>query len=190
MQSLEEIKRKITGTDSLKSIIRTMKIMASVNIRQYEKILKSITGYNHTIELSLQVVLKTFNKNNPYFIHKKGISGKTGVIILGSDLGMCGQFNEQISSFTFQKINSLNIESGNIIILALGERVISRIEDMGHKISENILFPAGFQTGITSLLNDLVLKLEKWRDILNIDNVLLFYNKPLEESDYLCLQHA
>jgi F-type H+-transporting ATPase subunit gamma len=37
MQTLDEIRKQIKNIQGLKSIVRTMKVLASVSIRQYEK---------------------------------------------------------------------------------------------------------------------------------------------------------
>lgn len=181
MQSLEEIKRKISSTDSLKSIIRTMKLIASVNIRQYEKNLKTLTNFQHTIELSFQVALKALNKNNPYFSRHSDTGSKTGIVVLGSDLGLCGQFNEQIATFTAQRMAAMNLEPELTPIMAIGDKIVPRLEDAGFTITEKVLFPAGLQTGVAPVLQKLIFILEQWRDTRHIENVTVFFNKPAVE---------
>ena len=55
---IEHLKRKIKSAGDLLSVVKTMKILAAVSIRQYEKALESFVEYNRTVEMGLQVVLK------------------------------------------------------------------------------------------------------------------------------------
>jgi hypothetical protein len=51
MQTLEGLKRTIGSTRDLQSLVKTMKAMAAVNIRQYEKALASLRTYDRTIRM-------------------------------------------------------------------------------------------------------------------------------------------
>jgi hypothetical protein len=51
MQTLEGLKRTIGSTRDLQSLVKTMKAMAAVNIRQYEKALASLRTYDRTIKM-------------------------------------------------------------------------------------------------------------------------------------------
>jgi len=54
---LESLGRKIYGADGLKSVVRTMKVLAASNIIQYEKAVSSLSEYYNTVEMGLFVCL-------------------------------------------------------------------------------------------------------------------------------------
>lgn len=58
MTTIEELKHKIATAQDLQSVVKTMKALAAVSIRQYEKAAESLTEYNLTLELGLQILLK------------------------------------------------------------------------------------------------------------------------------------
>ena len=58
METLETLGKRIATTGDLQSIVRTMKSLSAVSIRQYERAVVALTGYNRTIELGLQVLLR------------------------------------------------------------------------------------------------------------------------------------
>ena len=60
MQTIETIKRKINSAEDLQSIVKTMKALAAVSIRQYEKAVESLAEYNRTVEMGLRVILICF----------------------------------------------------------------------------------------------------------------------------------
>ena len=58
MEMLEALTKKISTIENLKSVVRTMKSLSAVSIRQYETAEAAIAEYHRTIELGLQVVLR------------------------------------------------------------------------------------------------------------------------------------
>ncbi len=106
MTTIEELKHKIATVDDLKSVIKTMKALAAVSIRQYEKAVESLTEYDRTLEKGWQILLK----NNPELLIKKSpqTTQSWGLVVFGSDWGMCGQFNERIAEYTHDYLNSLS----------------------------------------------------------------------------------
>ncbi|MEQ8960851.1 MAG: F0F1 ATP synthase subunit gamma, partial [Coleofasciculus sp. C2-GNP5-27] len=58
MATIEELKTQISSAQDLQSVVKTMKALAAVSIRQYEKAVESLVEYNRTIEMGLQILLK------------------------------------------------------------------------------------------------------------------------------------
>jgi F-type H+-transporting ATPase subunit gamma len=58
MQTIESLKRNIQSAQDLLGVVKTMKALAAVSIRQYQKAVESLSEYNRTVEMGLQVVLK------------------------------------------------------------------------------------------------------------------------------------
>lgn len=125
MQTMEGLKRRIQSVQELGSVVRTMKVMAAVGIRQYEQAVASLSDYVGTIEMGLQVVLA----ENPWLM-AKGADRRThqpvAFVVLGSDQGMVGQFNDRMAGYALENIPP-EIRSGGII--AVGQRVSVKLED-------------------------------------------------------------
>ena len=58
MQTPEALKRKIQSAQDLLGVVKTMKALAAVSIRQYQRAVESLADYNRTVEMGLQIVLK------------------------------------------------------------------------------------------------------------------------------------
>jgi len=176
MQSAEEVKRKLSGAESLKSIVRTMKVLAAVNVRQYEKMSDAIDGYNEIVEMGFRVFLSNEEKNyNP-----APEDENTGYIVLGSDMGMCGRFNEQIASYAMEKTGN----NGSKTVMAVGDKVSAKLEDAGLKPAETIIYPAVLSAGIVPLLREIILKIDGWRETRGINSITVCYNKPADSFSY------
>jgi F-type H+-transporting ATPase subunit gamma len=181
MQTIESIKRRIGNVQDLLSIVETMKMMAAINIRQYEQTVVAINEYGRTVEQGFQVLfmrrpaeLKTLTSR---------AQGRTGAIIFGTDQGMCGQFNEQIASFARQNLADLGVRRPDRLVLALGARLAAHFESINWPVNDAWLVP-GSVKGITPLVQDVVLKIDNWRAREGVGRVLLFYNRPLSGAGY------
>lgn len=58
MATPESLKSTIDSTQDLHSVVKTMKALAAVSIRQYERAVESLSEYTRTIQLGLQIVLR------------------------------------------------------------------------------------------------------------------------------------
>src|SRR5579862_3634794 len=97
MQTTESLRRTIAVTQELHSVVKTMKALAGVNIRQYERAAHAVAEYNRTIEMGLQIALRQFPKHP--FGPEQPAKGKLGAVVFGSDQGMCGQLNDQVADY-------------------------------------------------------------------------------------------
>ena len=57
MQTVETLNRKIATAKDLAGVVRTMKILAAVNIRQYESAEESLNAYIQTIRKSAEMAV-------------------------------------------------------------------------------------------------------------------------------------
>ncbi|MBN2755179.1 MAG: F0F1 ATP synthase subunit gamma [Candidatus Goldbacteria bacterium] len=176
MQSPEEVKRKLSGAESLKSIVRTMKVLAAVNVRQYEKMSAAVDSYNEIVEMGFRVFLGADEKKHDLVQEK----GNSAFIILGSDMGMCGRFNDQIASHALEAIGG----KGDNAVMAVGDKVSGKLEDAGIKPEETIIYPAVLSAGIVPLLREIILIIDRWRETRNINSITVFYNKPADSLSY------
>jgi F-type H+-transporting ATPase subunit gamma len=182
MPSLETLKRKIDTAEDLQSVVKTMKALAAVSIRQYEKAVASLVDYNRTLELGLQILLR----NSPEVLLAKSsnlISNRVGIVVFGSDQGMCGQFNEKIGQFTQKKLQLPKFSTCDHKILTIGTRISERLAILGLNSEETLTVPSSLE-GITSIIQETVLILENWRQKAEIKQILAFHNYLLSGSAY------
>ena len=58
MASIESLKKRIHTTEDLQSVVKSMRVLAALNLRQYEQPVLSQDLYVQTIERGLQILLK------------------------------------------------------------------------------------------------------------------------------------
>src|SRR6056297_2306790 len=91
METLETLSEMLETTGDIQSIVRTMKSLSAVSIRQYEQAEAAMSGYEKTIDLGLTALLLERRARGlplPATIAQE--TGKNALIVIGSDRGLCG----------------------------------------------------------------------------------------------------
>lgn len=188
MSTTESLRNKIATAQELQSVVTTMKALSMVSIRQYEKAVQSLAEYNHTLEMGLQVLLQRNQSSvdppqhhhaNPY-----------GLVILGSDQGMCGRFNELVTEKVKNFVHDRQTTPYRLI--GVGERLINRLQDERETIALKLSTP-GSLSGITAVVYEIVQQLQQWcfpegtltDHPAQIDQIHLIYNRPTGGAGYI-----
>ncbi|OEU65202.1 MAG: ATPase [Desulfovibrio sp. S3730MH75] len=157
MQALEAVKKKIATTHDLLSVVKTMKALAAVNIRHFENAAHGVGEYAEVVEDGWTV----FFKNSGVVPHER--KGKIAVVLaIGSDQGMCGQFNEVSKVETLRVIDELESGGFEVSCWTCGERIRGGLEDAGITPSLNFKVPGSLR-GVTGVVNEVESSLEEWR---------------------------
>lgn len=174
-QTLEAMRRRIETAEDLYAVVRVMKALAAASVRQYEMAVESLAEYNRTIEAGLHIVLR----NRPDAIPAKApASGRWGIIIFGSDQGMCGSFNEQVADFALEQMDRLSGAPGDRTVLVVGARAVGRLEDAGCAIGGKFPMP-GSLPGVVPAVNDVLLAVEALHFRDGVDQCLIIHHRPV-----------
>jgi len=179
MEAVEAVKSRMQTTEDLQSVVKTMKALAAVNIRHYEKAAESLDEYYRTIELGLQVVLR--DRTSAERRTREAPMKRIGVVVFGSDQGMCGQLNDRVVHRMIKEFDQLDIRPA--AVLAVGLRVAGRLEDADFPPERTLAVP-GSTTAIVPGVQDLLLQLDTWQEKQGIDAVLLAYCRHKSGASY------
>jgi F-type H+-transporting ATPase subunit gamma len=155
MQTPESLRRTITVTEELQSVVKTMKALAGVNIRQYERAAHAVAEYNHSIEMGLQIALQRL----PARTTNRSPQGKLGAIVFGSDQGMCGQLNDQLVSHALRALGKLAFRHKDQKTAAVGVRAAGQLEAAGRVVESSVPVPSS-SSGIGGALRKCLEKLK------------------------------
>ena len=75
---------------------------------------------------------------------------------------MCGSFNQRVAAFALEQINAFAEKEEDRTVLVVGDRLVGRLQDAGCFVCERFSLPSTV-TGITSAVNDVLLKVEELR---------------------------
>ncbi len=171
MESLHALQRHIDTSGKLQSIVKSMKTLSAVNIRQYEQAAHSLDGYQETIESGLQGVIRKTGLPD-----SAGEEGEIqGLVIFGSDQGLCGRFNEKLVEF-LQKNQASAETLQRSQVLVSGARMAARLEAAGFKLTDTLWSP-GSLAGVNRHVYEIILILYRWRQTPGLKRIDLFFNR-------------
>jgi len=181
MQTIESLRRKIKSTQDLLSIVKTMKALAAVSIRQYQRAVESLLDYSATVESGLQVVLRA--QEAAQISMKPAPVTMIGAIVFGSDQGLCGQFNAQVTAHAQEELDALKVPREGRYILTVGERAKDYMERSGPEVYDCLSTP-GSTAGITPMVQEMVMIMDEWHFKLRIQHIYLFYNHYVSGANF------
>lgn len=179
MRTSEAIKRQLETSEDLYAIVRTMKALAAVSIRQYEEAMASLAEYARSVDLGLQALIR----DRPEALRATMPARRPGSIVLGSDQGLCGAFNERIATFYLESRASGPTEANQGPLLVVGLRVAGRLEDAGVPPADVLTLPASVAL-VARLVQDLLARIDAWRTADAVDGVRLYFNRPRPGASY------
>jgi F-type H+-transporting ATPase subunit gamma len=171
--TIESLNRKIHSAGDMQSVVRTMKALAASSIGQYEKSVRALADYYHTVELGLSAHFrdKGLLEQQPT---GSGEANEVDAVVFGSDQGLVGQFNDIIADYAIQTLAKF---PGKPTIWAVGERVHARLLNSGTTPIGLFPVPSSVE-GIIPLVRQLQIKSEFYRAGRDQAPLYLFYNRP------------
>lgn len=154
--SLEALTRQIASMESIHSVVHTMKTLSVINAAPYEQAARAIEAYHDTVLEGLRAFLSGTGPVD----YATRAEGARVVIVLGSDHGLCGNYNEVIARCV--QDNIVPARSRRTRLLCVGAQMAGALADRGFEV-ERVFFPAASVDGIGRLANLLTRHLDEVR---------------------------
>lgn len=136
MKSTRDIKRKINSIRSTQKITKAMKMVAAAKLRKAQATFDATKPYAISIKnIAMHLCSVVEEGMHPFF--KKGEVGRTLVVLITSDRGLCGAFNSNVvkafSNFTKGK------EEKDIDVLAVGKSGFDTVKRWGFTVPYKLI---------------------------------------------------
>jgi F-type H+-transporting ATPase subunit gamma len=173
VQTLEALGRRIATTEDLRGIVRTMKSLAAVSIRQYEHAVAALGDHARTLELALLALLR----ERPALARgAEPAGGPAVVVIFGSDHGLCGRFNDEIARFARARMRELDAAGAARRCLVIGARTEARLAALGEAVAATLSLP-GSVAGLATLAQAVLVQVDAWGREGDLGRVLLVHHQ-------------
>lgn len=185
MENLDSLKKELKSTQELKEAVSTMKALAAANIKKYEKIVANVIKYQSNIDLGIQAILKQHPDILSYIdyienSYSKQENGQNVLIVVGSNNGLCGRFNDRITDFF---IENTQLEQ-NRFIITIGDRINLLVASKKFLIDKHFPVPNSHKQ-ILNLVDELFEIIEKKLIKKNLAKVSIYftsYNSKNKEA--------
>lgn len=159
METLETLQRRIEISTDLQSIVRTMKTLSAVTVRRSDQAIRAVRAYDETVDLGLQIFLRDPAMARATIAASEAATGRAGLIVLGSDHGLCGRFNDLAVGHALREIAELG---AGVTIAAVGARAADLLEAAGHPAADVLATP-GSAAGLRATTSALLALIDTWR---------------------------
>lgn len=138
MATLRELKGRIGSVASSEKITGAMKMISSAKMHKAEMSLRRLLPYRRQIETIIGNLLTADAEFSSPLIEQRQIS-KIGIVVFGSDDGLCGAYNVNILKILLQQIGTYRKTLGDdveIKVFPIGAKIgkaVSKIADKNIK---------------------------------------------------------
>lgn len=175
------LKRKIKTAHSIKSIIRTMKVLAAVAMVSCEKAVKALEHYHRAVETGLVACFSESPELLSTVMAQKIPVRRMGVLVIGSDQGMVGTFNDQIVEYACGTLRNTAVEK---VVWAVGERVFARFEEDKSVLLQPLFHSPTSIPNVLQLVSHLLDAIDAEIHGKGLDRFLVFFNEPKSKTTY------
>lgn len=134
MATLRELKTRIGSVASTEKITGAMKMISSAKVHQNELALRKLQPFKDKLKSIMGHILATDTVFDSPLIRVREVK-RAGVVVFGSDDGLCGAYNINILKGFMIRLDSLRSEYGNdveIEVFPIGkkmEKAVRRLRD-------------------------------------------------------------
>lgn len=172
--TLESLQRQIKTTEDLRDIVRTMKMLSSVSILQYEQANVALKHYRQNIQDAFQALVR--QNGLPKMTTKPNILPKYLLILLGSDNGMVGKFNREVVQTAERNLRKKNIQVEQILFMTIGKRLTAMVENKNWHIAAHYA-NANSVKAVHILAENLIMQLDEIINREKISHVTVLFQQ-------------
>jgi F-type H+-transporting ATPase subunit gamma len=178
VETPEALRRRMEIAGTLRDLVRTMKTLAAVSVHRYEHAVVALNEYRDTVELGLRAALRDAVPAPP---RPPRADARHGLIVFGSDQGLCGTFNEQVVTRLREDLAAGGPDGGRVRLYAVGGRVAGRLVEAGLTPEGEASLPLSTSL-LPTLVQELLLLIDGWRSDGDLRGVSLYHNRPVGNS--------
>jgi F-type H+-transporting ATPase subunit gamma len=177
METLEGLGDALDTVADIRSIVRTMKALSAVSIRQYEQAEEALEDYERTISLGLAAVLRDRRARGLPPPQTGSPRGAEALVVIGSDRGLCGRYNENV-------VREAGAQSGpeTVLLAVFGVRAEARLEGEGRRADLRFVLP-GSVAGLTPAVQAVIVEIERWTREEGIGRVRVVHSRRTGKAE-------
>jgi len=137
MPSLKEVKTRINSVISTQQITSAMKMVAAAKLRRAQENIMQMRPYAEKLNEILVNVSSGLDSDEGDSYNTTRDIGSVLIVVITSDRGLCGAFNNNICKRTLTLIDKeykSQFENGNVTILSIGKRGKEFFKKRGYNV--------------------------------------------------------
>lgn len=156
MATLRELKTRIGSVASSEKITGAMKMISSAKVHKNERSLRELLPFKNQIQQIMGHILSAGVEFHSPLIVERDVK-KVGIVVFGSDDGLCGAYNINIFKHLLVEISSLRTKYGNgveITVYPVGKKIAHACEKLAAQKLMHVESVAGVDSKMTGATVD------------------------------------
>lgn len=132
MATLRELKTRIGSVSSSEKITGAMKMISSAKVHKFEQSLRRLLPYKNQIKSIMGHILQSGTTFTSPLIEAREVS-RVGMVVYGSDDGLCGAYNMNIFKQFLTELNSVRSQYGagvEITVYPVGKKIAKAVDKL------------------------------------------------------------
>lgn len=134
MASLRDTRRRIASVKNTRQITRAMKLVAGAKLRRATEAATAAKPYQQTLTRVLARVVQSVGEVEHPLLMVPDNEDDVVIIVLTSDRGLCGGFNNQLCRFVEAKLRALTSDGKNVELVCYGKKGRDFFKSRGYEI--------------------------------------------------------
>ncbi|MDE6338588.1 MAG: ATP synthase F1 subunit gamma [Muribaculaceae bacterium] len=134
MATLKELKIRIGSVASSEKITGAMKMISSAKVHKEEQSLRRLMPFKNQIKSIMGHILQTGENFNSPLIESREVK-RAGVVVYGSDDGLCGAYNMNIFKGLLIEIDRISDKFGKdveIVVYPVGKKIAKAVRNLAN----------------------------------------------------------
>lgn len=177
MATLKALKTRIGSVSSSEKITGAMKMISSAKVHKNEQELKKLLPFRNQVKSIMGHLLDTNMEFDSPLIYERDVK-KVGVVVYGTDDGLCGAYNINIFKQLLIQLSRLRQQYGDsveIVVYPIGKKMAKACQRL-EKVGVRTEIPEGVDSKMkASVVNDFTHSLREKFVSSEIDRVEVLY---------------
>lgn len=161
MASLRDTRRRIASVKNTRQITRAMKLVAGAKLRRATEAATAAKPYQQTLTRVLARVVQSVGEVEHPLLMVPDNEDDVVIVVLTSDRGLCGGFNNQLCRFVEAKMRALTSDGKNVELVCYGKKGRDFFRSRGYEIktAQVDIDPADYPALTDALADRLVVEM-------------------------------
>ncbi len=136
ISSLKDIRRRIQAAQSTQKITRVMQLVATAKVRTAQNEAEAGRSYTKTLHDSVARISRRLGPRAPVMWRRATKIESMGVLVITSDRGFCGAFNESLLHAVEEGIEEHQAHNIGVKLFVIGRKGVQYLSGRGYDVEE------------------------------------------------------
>ncbi len=120
--NMKEIKARIDSVKSTSQITKAMDIVSSTKFKRFQALTLASRAYSHALDETFENIVSSLQGDKHILFDGKSEVKKVAIVIMTSDRGLCGSFNNNALKELEKLVNKFQRDGKDVSVITVGKK--------------------------------------------------------------------